>query len=151
VAFRGVPRDAAPRYVAADLSPLMLRRARAEARGRGLGAGLVQASADRLPFADETFDLCLSYNGLHCLPDPAGAVAEMARVLRTGGTLRGSAVVTGAGRRQDALIALLRRLGEFGPAGSAADLFGWLDGAGLEPVEQTVDGALACFDAVKTG
>ncbi|MCW2860270.1 MAG: rebM 1 [Actinoallomurus sp.] len=149
VAFRGVPRGAGLRYAAADLSPLMLRRARAEARRRGLDVALTHASVDRLPYADGAFDLCLTYNGLHCLPDPAAAVAEMARVLRPGGVLRGSAVVTGAGPRQDLLIALFRRLGDFGAPGTLADLGGWLGAAGLDAAEVTATGALACFSAVK--
>lgn len=149
VAFRGVPRGAGLRYAAADLSPLMLRRARAEARRRGLDVALTHASVDRLPYADGAFDLCLTYNGLHCLPDPAAAVAEMARVLRPGGVLRGSAVVTGAGPRQDLLIALFRRLGDFGAPGTLADLGGWLGAAGLDAAEVTATGALAWFSAVK--
>lgn len=151
VAFRGVPRGAGLRYVAADLSLFMLGRARGEARRRGLDATFAGASADRLPFADGSFDRCLTYNGLHCLPDPAGALVEMARVLRPGGVLRGSAVVTGAGRRQDALIALLRARGDFGRPGSLAELRGWLDDAGLESAEVTATGALARFSAVKPG
>ena len=151
VAFRGVPRGADLRYVAADLSPVMLRRARAEAGRRGLPAAFAQLSVDRLPFPAATFDLCVTYNGLHCLPDPASAVAEMARVLRPGGVLRGSAVVTGAGRRFDALIAVFRRRGDFGAPGDEADLRGWLEAAGLEAVSVTRSGAMAGFSAVKPG
>jgi ubiquinone/menaquinone biosynthesis C-methylase UbiE len=151
LAFRGVPRGAGPRYVAADLSPVMLRRARAEARRRGLRVAFAQLNMERLPFPHGTFDLCVSYNGLHCLPDPASAVAEMARVLRPGGVLRGSAVVTGTGRRADALIALLRWKGDFGATGGVADLRDRLVAAGLEDVEVTRSGALACFSAVKPG
>jgi SAM-dependent methyltransferase len=151
LAFRGVPRGADLRYVAADLSPVMLRRARAEAGRRGLPAVFAQLSVERLPFPPGTFDLCVTYNGLHCLPDPASAVAEMARVLRPGGVLRGSAVVTGAGRRFDALIALFRWKGDFGDSGGVADLRDWLDAAGLEAVEVTRSGALAHFSAVKPG
>jgi SAM-dependent methyltransferase len=148
VAFRGLPRASGLRYVAADLSPLMLRRARAEAARRRLRIGFAQVSVDRLPFPDGSFDLCATYNGLHCFPDPAGAVAEMARVLRPGGMLRGSAIVTGEGARQDALIRLIRRRGEFGTVGSAADLHDWLTGAGLSGAEVTCDGAVARFRAV---
>jgi ubiquinone/menaquinone biosynthesis C-methylase UbiE len=151
VAFRGVPRGADVRYVAADLSPVMLRRARAEAGRRGLPAAFTQLSVDRLPFPAATFDLCVTYNGLHCLPDPASAVAEMARVLRPGGVLRGSAVVTGAGRRFDALIAVFRRRGDFGAPGDLTELRGWLEAAGLEAVAVTRSGALAGFSAVKPG
>jgi SAM-dependent methyltransferase len=151
VAFRGVPPGRDLRYVAADLSPLMLGRARAEAARRGLDAAFARVSVDRLPFRAGTFDLCVTYNGLHCFPDPAAAVAELARVLRPGGTLRGSAVVTGAGVRQDALIALFRRRGDFGNPGSAADLHAWLEAAGLRTASMTRTGALACFSAVKPG
>ena len=149
VAFRGVPAAAGLRYVAADLSPPMLGRARAEAGRRGLDAAFARVSVDRLPFRAGTFDLCVTYNGLHCLPHPAAAVAELARVLRPGGTLRGSAVVTGAGVRQDALVAYLRRRGHFGDPGSAADLHAWLEAAGLRTASMTRTGALACFSAVK--
>ncbi len=149
VAFRGLPAGADLRYVAADLSPVMLGRARAEARRRGVNVALVQAGVEALPFPDGAFDLCTTWNGLHCLPDPASAVAEIARVLRPGGVLRGSAVVTGAGRRQDAVIALYRRTGDFGEPGSAADLTEWLTRAGLRDAVVKADGALAIFTAVK--
>ncbi|GAB2860315.1 class I SAM-dependent methyltransferase [Actinoallomurus bryophytorum] len=151
VAFRGVPPGADLRYVAADLSPMMLRRARAEAGRRGLPAVFVRLSVDRLPFPPSAFDLCVTYNGLHCLPDPTSAVAEMARVLRPGGVLRGSAVVTGAGRRFDALIAVFRWRGDFGAPGDVTDLRGWLSAAGLEAVSVSRSGALAHFSAVKPG
>jgi ubiquinone/menaquinone biosynthesis C-methylase UbiE len=151
VAFRGVPRDAGLRYAAVDLSPLMLARARAEARRRGLDVALTRAGVERLPYADGAFDLCVTFNGLHCLPDPASAVAELARVLRPGGLLRGSVVVTGAGRRQDALIALLRALGDFGAPVTLAGLRDLLDDAGFAAAEVTTSGALVRFTAVKPG
>jgi SAM-dependent methyltransferase len=149
VAFRGLPPGDGLHYVAADLSPAMLGRARAQAARRGLRIGFAQASVDGLPFAAGTFDLCVTYNGLHCFPDPASAVAEMARVLRAGAVLRGTALVTGVGARQDALAALLRRSGEFGPPVSAAELRGWLADAGLRDVEVALSGALAYFTAAK--
>lgn len=152
IAFRGLPRGRRLRYVAADLSTGMLDRARAVARRRGLGpggtkVGFVQADVGALPFPDGSFDVCVTLNGLHCFPDPAGAVAELARVLRPGGTLRGTCVVSGTGGRRDALIGLLRRRGVFGPGGRAVDLRNWLTGAGLEDVRVDVDGAVAAFNA----
>jgi SAM-dependent methyltransferase len=152
IAFRGLPRGRRLRYVAADLSTGMLDRARAVARRRGLEpggtkVGFVQADVGALPFPDGSFDVCVTLNGLHCFPDPAGAVAELARVLRPGGTLRGTCVVSGTGGRRDALIGLLRRRGVFGPGGRAVDLRNWLTGAGLEDVRVDVDGAVAAFNA----
>ncbi len=35
-----------------------------------------------MPFDDNEFDMCVSFNGLHCLPDPAAAVREIVRCLR---------------------------------------------------------------------
>lgn len=137
------------RYVGADLSPVMLDRARAEARRRGLRIDFARVNVDRLPFRDGAFDLCVTYNGLHCFPDPAGAVAEMARVLRPGGVLRGSVIVTGTGVRQDLFVALLRRRGEFGNPGSARDLRAWLTAAGLENARVRLSGAFAEFTAGK--
>jgi ubiquinone/menaquinone biosynthesis C-methylase UbiE len=40
----------------------------------------VEASIERMPFADGEFDLCVCFNGLHCVPDPRAAVAEMGPV-----------------------------------------------------------------------
>ncbi len=45
------------------------------------------AHAESLPFADAGFDLVVSYLSLIDIPDIAAAIAEMARVLRPGGTL----------------------------------------------------------------
>jgi SAM-dependent methyltransferase len=158
IAFRGLSRGRRLRYVAADLSTDMLDRARTVARRRGLGpggpggtagttVGFVRADAGALPFADASFDVCVTLNGLHCFPDPEGAVAEFARVLRPGGTLRGTCVVSGTGGRRDALIGLFRRHGVFGPGGRAEDLRDRLSGAGLEAVRIDVDGAVAGFSA----
>lgn len=149
VAFRGLTPRPDLRYVAADLSPVMLARARAAARRRGVHVAFAQASADRLPFPPDVFDLCATYNGLHCLRDPASAVAEMTRVLRPGGVLRGTTLVTGAGRRQDALIALLRARGDFGNPGGEADLRRWLADAGLLTADIRRSGALVYFTAEK--
>lgn len=45
------------------------------------------ADAARLPFAADTFDLVISQETVEHVPDPFGAVREMARVLRRGGRL----------------------------------------------------------------
>jgi len=88
--------------VAADLSPVMLRRSRAEAKRRDLDQNRVHRGRRRgAAFEDASFDLCVSYTGLHCFSDPAAAVSEIARVLRPGG-LRGTMVVRRAELRQDA-------------------------------------------------
>ena len=68
-----------------DLSPSMLGRAR-EALGPH-APPLVCADATRLPFASASFDGVWAVTVLCFVPEPALALAEMARVLRPGGRL----------------------------------------------------------------
>jgi len=49
--------------------------------------GTVQADGLRLPFADATFDRVICSEVLEHLPDDRAAMAELARVLRPGGTM----------------------------------------------------------------
>ncbi len=152
VAFRGLRPGSDLRYVAADLSPHMLQRAREEAEQRGIeGVELVEADAAALPFDDGSFDLCISYNGLHCFTDPERAVSEMGRVVRAGGEVRGTVVVPGAGRRQDALLRAYSRSGVFGAPIRVERLRAWMGAAGLEAVEIELDGAVARFLGRPTG
>ncbi len=148
LAFRALEPGHGLRYVAADLSPYMLERARARAERDGLdGIEFTEADALAMPFEDATFDLCVTFNGLHCLPDQAPAIAEMARVLKPGGALRGTAVVDDKGIRQDAIIRLFRRLSIFGQTTGEADLRAMLEAAGFEGIDLSVNGALAHFNA----
>ena len=69
--------------VGLDPTPALVDAARARnARGQ-----LVRGQAERLPFPSETFDLVVSYLSLIDIPDIQAAITEMARVLRSGGTL----------------------------------------------------------------
>ncbi len=148
VAFRGLRPTQRLRYVAADLSAVMLRRARGEAERRGLNQiEFTEADVEQLPFEEATFDLCITYTGLHCFPDPAAAVRELGRVTRPGGELRGTTVVRRAGLRQDALIRAGQLAGVFGPGATSAELVSWLTDAGMTDVEIRRDGALCYFTA----
>jgi ubiquinone/menaquinone biosynthesis C-methylase UbiE len=73
----------------ARLIGLDLERDRVASAGARLGEGvrLVQGSALRLPFADGTIAKAVSSEVLEHLPDDRGALAELYRVLRPGGTL----------------------------------------------------------------
>jgi SAM-dependent methyltransferase len=150
VALRGLRADQQVRYVAADVSVDMLARARRQASAMGRDdIEFTEADIERLPFGDGEFDLCMCFNGLHCLPDPAAAVREIARCLAHGGRLIGDAVVRGAGRRQDLIIGMFQRAGLFGPGGSKDDLQSWLTGAGLRIDFLRPSGALVHFGAVR--
>lgn len=74
------------RPVALDLSEGMLRHAQLGARRAGIEVPLVQAGAERLPFADGSFDLACSAGGaVPFVADSAAVMREVARVLRPGG------------------------------------------------------------------
>jgi ubiquinone/menaquinone biosynthesis C-methylase UbiE len=73
--------------VATDISPGMLETL-SESGGRlGLEVRTIRCEADKLPFADESFDLVFGHAVLHHLPDLAGAFAEFRRVLKPGGSV----------------------------------------------------------------
>jgi SAM-dependent methyltransferase len=59
----------------------------AAARERNQGADVRVASAEKLPFADRTFDATLAQLVVHFMPDPIGGLAEMARVTRPDGVV----------------------------------------------------------------
>lgn len=67
-----------------DLSAEMLAVARAKTPRT---VRLVQASADRLPFADAAFDVVVSTSVFHYFRHPQDALGEASRVLRPGGRL----------------------------------------------------------------
>jgi SAM-dependent methyltransferase len=70
-----------------DISPGMLAALRTNARKLELDVRTEQVDAERLPFADESFDLVLGHAVLHHIPDLQQAFAEFARVLAPGGSV----------------------------------------------------------------
>lgn len=75
---RGLP---VRQVVGLDLSPAMLGVLRTKLGG----VQPVLGDASQLPFAASRFDAALSCHVLHMIPDLAGAIAEIQRVLRPGG------------------------------------------------------------------
>lgn len=84
-----VARQTGAKIVGVDITPEMLAAASAKvaAVGRQNQISLVRASAESLPFPNETFDALTFEYLLRYVADPAGTIAELARVLRPGGTL----------------------------------------------------------------
>lgn len=70
-----------------DISEGMLRQAQAKALQACIPAIFIKASADRLPFDNDTFDLVICSAAFHWFPNRLHAMREMARVLRPGGLL----------------------------------------------------------------
>jgi ubiquinone/menaquinone biosynthesis C-methylase UbiE len=75
------------RATATDISQGMLDSLQRSARRVDLEVTTVRAEAERLPFADESFDLVCGHAILHHIPNLARAFGEMHRVLRPGGLL----------------------------------------------------------------
>ena len=86
-----VARQAAPlagpggQVVAVDMNPAMLGVARALPAPSGATITWQEGNAMALPFPDGAFDVVLCQHGLQFVPDRAGAVREMRRVLAPGG------------------------------------------------------------------
>jgi len=77
------------RVVGVDLTEKMLRqgRRRVVAAGKGQRIGLVTGRAEQLPFPDGHFDALTFTYLLRYVQDPQATLAELARVLRPGGTM----------------------------------------------------------------
>jgi SAM-dependent methyltransferase len=84
VAYRMAPHVAA--VTAYDLTPSMLDAVLREAAQRGLpGITVQQGAAERLPFADASFDLVVTRFSAHHWRDLQAGLREMRRVLAPGG------------------------------------------------------------------
>jgi SAM-dependent methyltransferase len=122
--------------VGGDLSVGMLRAARNTTDGP-----LLRCDAQAIPFADGAFDVVLAMHMLYHVPDRAAAIAELRRVLRSGGV---ALVVTNyeahLSELGDLLVASATAVGIDYLAVRAAVSFGMDSGGGeLEAEFDTVD------------
>jgi len=138
-------------YVAADISQKMLDRTARVAAGHGVADQVTTRVADvsELPFDDRSFDLVVSFTGLHCFPDPARAVVEMARVTRLGGVLSGSALLNDSGLRYEPMRRAGRLAGLLGPGCTSDQVERWLASQGVADVTLDVSGAMTYFRGVR--
>jgi SAM-dependent methyltransferase len=72
---------------ASDLTPDLLAAGRRVAEDEGLELEWVEADAENLPFADESFDVVMSAIGVMFAPHHQSAADELVRVCRRGGTI----------------------------------------------------------------
>ena len=151
VALRGLRPDQDVEYVAADIAPQMLARTTAAARARGVDHLVtpVQADVGALDMPDASYDMVVSFTGLHCFPDPEAAVAEMGRVLRPGGVLTGSALLNDTGAVFEPLRRGGRLAGLIGPSATSQEVVRWLGRAGIGEVTLELSGALGYFRGVR--
>jgi len=146
-----------------DISPGMLATLEANARRLGLEVKTQPADAEKLPFADASFDLVFGHAVLHHIPDLDRAFAELARVLAPGGRIvfagepsrYGDRLAGVPKRAASALAPLWRRAIGARPAppaeGGAPDaaLEGFVDVHAFAPVELSRAARSAGFEEVR--
>jgi ubiquinone/menaquinone biosynthesis C-methylase UbiE len=72
-----------------DMTPEMIAKAQGSADELGVGnVAFVESEAERLPFADGSFDVVISNGVIDLIPDKDAVFAELFRVLRPGGRLQ---------------------------------------------------------------
>ncbi len=89
MSFLALQRGAA-KVVCGDISDYMLTVGQVKAERQGYGNDRIafrQLDGESLPFEDASFDIVMTGMTLGLFPNPENAVAEMARVLRSGGLL----------------------------------------------------------------
>lgn len=129
-----------------DLSRAMLLRAAAQIPE----ACLARASAQSLPLADASVGALNCFGALHLFPDPRGAIMEVARVLRPGGSF----TCLTAGRVRDERSPRGRAQAVFTPLAKFRffeddELSGWLDGAGFDLRDLSHHGMVVLFAATR--
>lgn len=151
VALRGLRSGQGIEYVAADIAQTMLDRTLAAAEDLGVADQVTPQIADvgDLPFDDDAFDMVVSFTGLHCFPDPERAVVEIARVLKPGGVLTGSALLNDTGLRFEPLRRAGRAAGLLGPGCTSTELASWLAAEQIADVVLEKSGAIAYFRGIK--
>ena len=81
---RSIAERCGARVVGVDANARMVRESRSRSAGSD-GLAFLVAEAGRLPFAGSSFDAAWVKRTLMHVGDPAGTIAEMARVVRPGG------------------------------------------------------------------
>lgn len=72
-----------------DMTPAMLAKARAAAAEMGAtNVEFIESEAERLPFAEESFDVVISNGVIDLIPDKDAVFSELYRVLKPGGRLQ---------------------------------------------------------------
>lgn len=133
------------RLTATDVDPAMVAVATAQLAPFGARATVHEADATALPFDAGSFDAVVSCAMLHHVLDWEGALAEIARVLRPGGTFVGYDVAgSGTGRLLNGHDHGTRRMG-------VDELRAELDRVGLVPADVQPQwlGRVARFAATK--
>ncbi len=145
------------KVVGLDIDPGMVEIARRSAVESGATTEWHCGSAIEMPFADETFDLCLCLQGLQFFPDRAQGFSELRRVLRPTGRLvasiwcpiehnKGHLALVQALERQNVDAAAVKRPFSFGDVEEIKEIAEW---AGFPAVEIQTEERLSRFPSVE--
>lgn len=140
---RSIAEMCGARVVGLDVNMRMVRESRSRSAGRD-GLAFLAAEADRLPFADSSFDAAWIKRTLMHLANPGGVIAEMARVVGPGGRVVAVEPDSEVVLLDSGLADVTRRLLAYRAAGYACPWAGrqlrrLLLEAGLADVRTTVD------------
>ena len=119
--------------VGVDLGARAIEEARTAARA-GERVSFLRGDAEALPLPDAGFDVALSECSLCTFPDKRRAIAEMARVVRPGGTIAIADVTADLDALPAALRSAAARVACVADARSADDYAVLLREAGCEPI-----------------
>ncbi len=75
------------KVVGTDLTPSLIRHAKKNAEILGLNTEFLESDVEALPYENDSFDIVLSQFGHMFAPQPYVAIAEMLRVLKSGGKI----------------------------------------------------------------
>ncbi|MBI2832105.1 MAG: class I SAM-dependent methyltransferase [Chloroflexi bacterium] len=89
VAMEIARRDGNSRIIGLDVTPSMLEMASRALEKHKLNSRikLIEGSAEKIPFSDETFDVVVSSYLLRYVKDPHATIGELSRVLKPGGQM----------------------------------------------------------------
>jgi ubiquinone/menaquinone biosynthesis C-methylase UbiE len=107
-----------------------------EAAARTRRVAWVQGDALVLPLRGASVDVITSTEAFHWFPDPAGALAEIRRVLRPGGTLLVALVNPPAAAPARAAEVAARAAGQPARWPTRSEMAALVEGAGLRVVDQ---------------
>lgn len=103
--------------VGLDYSTAMLEKAKQSVQEEvAVPVTFCQGDAANMPLESDSFDVIVSLNGLHAIPNKLGTLDELSRVCRPGGQLIGCSYIKGGKRISDLLVkTVLNHTGHFTP------------------------------------
>lgn len=136
------------RVVGVDLTPEMVRRARANAARTGItNVEFLEGDIERLPLTDGSVDVIMSNCVINLAPDKAAVFREAFRVLAPGGRLAISDIVAIAAIPPSVAADPRAYTGCVGGAAPVAELEQILERAGFRNIQITVKGESRSFIA----